>query len=107
MNRHVRDIHPELVTDADDDVSNEVPQIGKARKCPKCGRVFRAPRDLERHLRSPAHGGVVYTCLNTLCQVKFKTFSAFLQHLERNSCDISKADNDRVRNTLKELLIRV
>lgn len=80
---------------------------GRSYKCYFCPREFRTLPDLNKHLKSPAHEQKIYKCPK--CAVRFTLFSGLVQHVESESCGISrfrevKMAMDRITNNLTRML---
>lgn len=72
---------------------------GYAFACYFCHREFRSLQALNQHLKSPAHEQKLYHCPK--CSVKFNLFSGLVQHVESESCGISRFTD--VKNAMNRL----
>jgi len=61
---------------------------GSAFQCYFCSRDFRLLQHLNQHLQSPVHQQKMYCCPR--CKAQFKLFSGLIQHVESESCGISR-----------------
>ena len=61
---------------------------GRAFECYFCPRNFRSLQALNSHLKSPVHEQKMYKCPK--CAVRFTLFSGLVQHVESESCGISR-----------------
>ena len=80
---------------------------GEAFECYFCPREFSTLHGLNQHLKSPVHEQKLYHCPK--CTTKFKLFSALIQHVESESCGISrfkevKRAMDRLTSSLPRML---
>jgi len=80
---------------------------GHAFECYFCPREFRSLPALNQHLKSPAHEQKLYHCPK--CAVKFNVFSGLVQHVESESCGISrfaavKKVMDNMTSTLSRMI---
>lgn len=77
---------------------------GTAFECVLCHRTFRQLFSLNAHLASPAHATQLYRCPAAYggCDSRFRTLSALVQHVEVESCGVSKF-RKHVRDVMGEL----
>jgi len=86
-----------------DIASSIIPQVSKY-KCRLCSSKFKAYKDIEAHLSSPAHKAKMYMCPSSPvgCGKKFTTLSGLLQHLEP---DVANSPCNMVRDGDAKILI--
>ena len=80
---------------------------GRAYECYFCPREFRTLPALNQHLKSPVHEQKMYKCPK--CATKFTLFSGLVQHVESESCGISrfrevKMTMDRITSALTRMI---
>ncbi|KAM3503226.1 hypothetical protein MY11210_008798 [Beauveria gryllotalpidicola] len=64
---------------------------GDGYECYLCHREFNSLHGLNQHLNSAAHQQALYHCPNRNCH-DFKTLAAIINHLESESCGITRFD---------------
>ncbi|MCJ1283662.1 hypothetical protein MMC26_002993 [Xylographa opegraphella] len=80
---------------------------GHGYECYFCSKQFGSLQGLNQHLSSPAHEQKIYHCPK--CMIKFKLFSGLVQHVESESCGISrfqevKSAMDRLTSSFPRML---
>ncbi|KAF4611450.1 hypothetical protein D9613_004330 [Agrocybe pediades] len=62
---------------------------GHAFECPLCDKEFDYAKSLASHLISPKHKDEIrlYSCPGWDCDLRFRLFSAFVEHVDSKKCD--------------------
>ena len=63
---------------------------GAYYECYLCHNTYRSLAALNQHLGSPRHMEKLYICPLSTCRIKFVTLSGLCQHIESESCGVTK-----------------
>ena len=75
---------------------------GMGYECYLCHKTCRTLAALNQHLASPRHQDQMYICPLNTCRIRFRTLSGLCQHIESESCGVSKFRV--VQNTMENLI---
>jgi len=75
---------------------------GMGYECYLCHNTYGTLAALNQHLASPRHQDQIYICPLSTCRIRFRTLSGLCQHIESESCGVSKFR--AVQNTMENLI---